>query len=232
MHVRATGSVVGALLVIIGSVFVLAGFRAPDADPALAASDVTRIRHTPEPTPAATPFPRQDPNCPQMTNPGGGIRWEKSADAGPWLTDGAVAIPALGIEAPIVKVGVGMTGEMVVPRNAGDVAWLDQGPYPGQTKNVVLAGHISWNRVRGAFAKIGDLGVGDQVVVSMDGKDRTFEVKWNCAFPFDSDFAEQIMGKTLEPSITLITCGGTFDPRQGTHNQRIVVRAELVPSSV
>lgn len=229
MHVRGVASIVGALLIIIGSVFVLSDVRGSTAEPPLA---ISRVQHAPapvpEPTPHVTPYPRQAANCPQMTNPGGGIRWEKSADAGPWPTDGAVAIPALGVEAPIVKVGVGMTGEMVVPRNAGDAAWLDQGPYPGQTKNVVLAGHISWNRVRGAFASIGDLEVGDQVVVSMDGKDRTFEVKWNCAFPFNSDFAEQIMGKTLQPSVTLITCGGTFDASRGTHNQRIVVRAELV----
>ena len=34
---------------------------------------------------------------------------------------------------------------MEVPTNARDVAWFDQGPLPGRTNNVVLAGHIDYN---------------------------------------------------------------------------------------
>ena len=44
----------------------------------------------------------------------------------------------LGVKAPIVRVGVNSAG-MVIPHNAREVAWLDQGPFPGHTNNAVLA---------------------------------------------------------------------------------------------
>ena len=46
------------------------------------------------------------PQCPQLDNAGGRMKWVPSADAGPWPTDGKVALPSLGVEAPIVRVGV------------------------------------------------------------------------------------------------------------------------------
>src|SRR5439155_16528601 len=83
--------------------------------------------------------------CPQMDNPGGRLDWTPSANAGPSPTDGTVALPTLGVQAPIVRVSVNLSGNMAVPSNARDVAWLDQGPLPGRTHNIVLAGHIDYN---------------------------------------------------------------------------------------
>jgi LPXTG-site transpeptidase (sortase) family protein len=120
---------------------------------------------------------------------------------------------------------------MVTPRNAKDVAWLDQGGFPGRTQNAVLAGHINYSRVPGTFRNIKNLGPGDRVFVNLDGARWEFAVTWVCTFDPSTNLAEQIMGYTNVPSITLVTCGGTFDRRLGTHNRRTVVRAELVASA-
>ena len=162
-----------------------------------------------------------------MDNPGG-LQWRPSANAGPWPTSGTVSIPAFGVNAPIVKVGVDSNAKMVVPHNARDVAWLDQGPIPGRTNNVVLAGHISYSRVVGSFSRLTQLQPGEIVSIEMDGKRWDFRVTWNCLFDRQTTQAEQIMGKTKVPSVTLISCGGVFDSVARTHNKRVAVRAELI----
>jgi sortase (surface protein transpeptidase) len=169
-------------------------------------------------------------SCPGLNNPGGHLRWVPSANAGPWTTDGSVAIPALGTQAPVVRVGVNSSGQMVVPPGAGQVAWLDQGGIPGQTNNLVIAGHISWGGVPGAFGGIGGLRGGDLVYFAINGQKMTFRISWVCSFVRSSPLAAQIMGYTNAPSITLITCGGGWDAAAGTHTNRIVARGELVSS--
>lgn len=167
--------------------------------------------------------------CPEMDNPGG-LEWKPKSDAGPFPTNGSVHVPDIGVAAPIVKVGVGRDGTMVVPHNARDVAWLDQGPLPGKTNNIVLAGHINYSRVAGSFSRLREVSKGDRITVEMDKKHHKFRVVWNCYFDRNTAHAEQIMGKTHVPSVTLISCGGVFDRGAGTHSQRIAVRAEAITS--
>jgi len=187
---------------------------------------------TPRPAPArvlASHYYASD-SCPGLNNPGGRLNWTPSANAGPWATDGNVSIPALGTSAPVVRVGVDRRSQMVVPPGAGQVAWLDQGGIPGNTNNVVIAGHISWGGVPGAFGGIGGLRGGNLVYLTMNHQKLTFQISWVCSFVRSSPLAAQIMGYTDEPSITLITCGGGWDSYAGTHTNRIVARGTLVSS--
>ena len=183
-----------------------------------------------EPTaaPVFAPTALNTSGCPQMNNPGGGVTWIPSDDAGPWPTDGAVSIPALGASAPIVRVGVDANSQMVVPPRADQVSWLDQGGIPGDTNNIVLAGHVTWSGVPGAFHRIEDLLPGDMIVVSINGRQMIFRTVWICEFARTSSLAPRIMGLTDVPSVTLITCSGPFDSGAGTHTDRVVARAELV----
>jgi sortase (surface protein transpeptidase) len=180
--------------------------------------------------PAAPAAAAATPDCPQLDNPGG-LRWRPSADAGPWATGGTVRLPKLGVSAPIFKVGVDTNSEMVVPRNAHDVAWLDQGQFPGDTQNAVLAGHIRWSGVPGSFGRIQQMAPGDVVVVELNGKKWEFQVQWTCLFDYNTDLAAKIMGYTEVPSITLISCGGVFSQAAGTHNKRVAVRGQLIRST-
>lgn len=177
--------------------------------------------------PPAPVAPGPSSQCPQMNNPGG-LRWQPSADAGPWPTNGTVRLPSFGVSAPIVRVGVDTSETMVVPHNARDVAWLDQGPFPGDTRNVVLAGHINYSRQQGSFGRLQQMQPGDIVEIDMDGKHYQFRITWTCLFDRSSGEAERIMGTTNVPSVTLISCGGVFDRSARTHNKRVAVRGELV----
>ena len=176
--------------------------------------------------------------CPDLDNPGGHLAWNPSSDAGPWPTTGSIVLPAQGVRAPIVRVGVDTTGSMVVPHNAREIAWLDEGPLRsdgrpngpilGRTNNIVLAGHIDYNGIIGSFSGLQQLRPGDTVAIQMDGKVWGFEIKWGCLFDRNTALASRIMGYTETPSITLISCGGVWDPSAGTHDKRVAVRGELV----
>ena len=211
--------------IVLASSLILLGTAKPTITPA-----VERIRRaqaitTPKPVAPIAVAKQPSEDCPQMDNPGGRMHWSPSKDPGPTATDATVALPTLGVEAPIVRVGIDAQNLMVVPKNAREVAWLDQGGIPGRTNNVVLAGHINYSRVAGSFSRIGQLQVGHEIVFKVDGKDLRYIVQWNCLFDRNTDRAEQIMGYTNEESLTLISCGGVFDSAVGTHNKRIAVRA-------
>ena len=182
-------------------------------------------------TMARTAWAKSGPSeCPEMTNPGGGLDWEPSKDPGPDPTSYKVELPTMGRTQPIVRVGIDKDRKMVVPRNAKDVAWLDQGPIPGRTKNVVLAGHINYSGQRGSFDGIGGMKKREDIyLVLKNGKKMHFKVAWVCTFPRDTKYASQIMGNTKVTSVTLVSCGGAYNSSAGTHDKRIVVRGELYP---
>jgi LPXTG-site transpeptidase (sortase) family protein len=169
------------------------------------------------------------PEYPPLDNPGGGILWRPSANAGPWPTDGTIAMPALGVKAPIVRVGVdAKTNSMVTPRNARDVAWLDQGPFPGVQQNAVLAGHKNWSGRTGSFDGLARLRNGDPVVVTFGARTWTFKIVWVRLYDPRNAPVDKLMGLTSAPSVTLITCGGAFDRSIRHYRGRVIARAELV----
>ena len=102
------------------------------------------------------------------------------------------------------------------------------GGIPGHANNVLLAGHILYSRVQGSFGRIGQLKKGDEIRLDIGGKKLRYRVIWNCLFSRNTDRAEQIMGYTEKPSVTLISCGGGWDAAAGTHSGRIAVRAEQI----
>lgn len=229
------GSGVGVVMLV--TVFILVATASPIQVRASRRVVATPTRLLAQPVveskarpPVSGPAVTATPECPQLDNPGG-LRWRPRPDAGPWPTSGFVQLPRFDVTAPIVKVGVNTAAEMVVPRNARDVAWLDQGPYPGDTNNVVLAGHIKYSGVLGSFGRLQQVNPGDRIVVVMDGKRHEYVVKWTCLFDYNTTLAERIMGYTEVPSATLISCGGVFQRSAGTHNKRVAVRAELVGST-
>lgn len=163
-----------------------------------------------------------------MNNPGGRLQWAPSANPNPTPTNVRIKMPTLGVDAPVVRVGIDGQNKMVVPHNAKDVAWLDRGGVPGYTNNVVLAGHIAYSHVPGSFGRIGDLHPGDDLVLQISGKSLHYRVQWACLFGRNTDRAEQIMGYTYAPSLTLISCGGGWDASAGTHTSRWAIRAQQV----
>jgi sortase (surface protein transpeptidase) len=145
-------------------------------------------------------------------------------------------IDSVGVDAPI-ELGAVTDGAMQDPSGPWVVSWYDQLGKVGEGGNVVLAGHVDYYNAGpdgtpgpAVFWNVRDLPAGDIIrVVGEDGKNYEYAVQWTQAYAaaeLTPDVIQSdIVGDTGEETLTLITCGGDFDPVTGEYLQRWVVRA-------
>jgi len=156
-------------------------------------------------------------------------------------SDASVArliVEKIGIDAPVVTMGVDENAIPEVPDNPYDVVWYDWSNKPGWGSNAVFAGHFDWTvngqPVIGVFYSLADLNVGDVIEVKLeDGTDYKYSVIGNLAIADGDPEAMDLMAPTPTDMVTLITCGGVWtpdpsDPLGGRYDHRQVVRAKLI----
>ena len=145
----------------------------------------------------------------------------------------ALQVDSVGVDAPI-ELGAVVDGAMQDPSGPWVVSWYEQLGKVGEGGNVVMAGHVDyWNVGPAVFWDVRDLPAGDIIrVVGEDGKNYEYAVQWTQPYMAAELTPEviqnDIVGDTGEETLTLITCGGEFDPATGEYNQRWVVRANLI----
>ena len=139
-----------------------------------------------------------------------------------------LAVPALGVDAPVEPVGVRDDGQMALPDDVDRLAWYRFGPVPGAEGSAVFAGHVDdADQGLGALAPLRDAEPGAEVVVTDAAGTATRwrvvsrEVLEKQALPVDRLFA-----RTGEPRLVLVTCGGPFLPGVGGYRDNVVVVAE------
>ena len=147
-------------------------------------------------------------------------------------------IEKIGVDAPVITLGVDENAVPEVPDNPNDVAWYNWSALPGHGSNAVFAGHFDWTvngqPVIGVFYSLADLSLGDVIEVKLaDGTDYKYRVIGNLAIADGDPQAMQVMAATPSDMITLITCGGVWtpdpsNPLGGDYDHRQVVRAELI----
>lgn len=144
-----------------------------------------------------------------------------------------LVIDSLGMNARVVRLGLGPDDVPQVPDNAFDVAWYEFSAEPGNGSNSVLAGHVRWAGDPGVFADLDELEDGDIIqVVWRDGREATYEVFAKRLIASADPEALQVMAPTASDTITLFTCAGTFvadsdNPLGGAFTERVVVQARL-----
>lgn len=141
-----------------------------------------------------------------------------------------------GIDAPIEPLQI-VEGVMQNPSGPFVVGWYVETAQPGAEGNAVMSGHVDyWNVGAAVFWELPPprqaLAEGDPIVViGADGSEITYAVEWQKMYSLDELTVEtingEIVGPTDVPSLTLITCGGEFDPVSGQYLSRYVVRATL-----
>lgn len=138
----------------------------------------------------------------------------------------AVSIPSVGVESsPIDGVGVEPNGELEVP-GAERVGWYEYGPAPGQAGSSVLAAHIAYNGEDGAFRYLNEAEVGDRVEVDFsDGSTQAYEIIEMAQYDKDELPFDRVFARDGEPVITLITCGGDFQPSVDSYEDNVVAYA-------
>jgi hypothetical protein len=139
-------------------------------------------------------------------------------------------VPSIKVDAAVEPVGLDGQGRMGVPSLASDVAWYQLGAAPGDVGDAVIAGHLDWTSGPAVFWYLGRVKKGDPInVVRADGSSVKFIADASSMVPYDSS-TDALFTKQGPPSLTLITCAGTWDRARGTYLQRLVIHASLATS--
>lgn len=138
-----------------------------------------------------------------------------------------ITIPAIGVHSSLIPLGLTETNEHEVPpvTQPEQAGWYEPGPEPGQTGPAIVLGHINGGGRPGVFAHLADLKPGDDVQIDT----LTFRVTQVEQADKDAFPAERVYGKTDDPELRLITCGGAFDRASGNYLDNTIVYAVEVP---
>ena len=136
---------------------------------------------------------------------------------------GRLSIPAIGVNAGIIPVGVTKAGELAIGRSVRDVYRWRDGVVPGQDGSAVLAGH-TWSKGQGVFDRLGRLEVGDRVVV---GRNRFQVTRVRRVTDMSRSEVAALFSDRGRARLVLITCGDR-DNTTGVYRSRIIVDARML----
>ncbi|UQU62809.1 class F sortase [Couchioplanes caeruleus] len=138
-------------------------------------------------------------------------------------------IRALHVDSALQRLGLQRDGTVEVPARPDVAGWYEGGPRPGQPGPAVLLGHVDSRRGPGVFARLSTVRPGTLIAVDRaDGSTVTFRVTGvsqtsKTAFPTDLVYAP-----TLDATLRLVTCGGSFDRARGSYRDNVIVFADHV----
>ena len=141
----------------------------------------------------------------------------------------AIQIEKAQIAADIEPLGI-VDGIMENPTGPFVVSWYRETARLGENGNAVMAGHVDyWNVGPAVFYNLKELAPGDTIqVTGEDGTVYAYEVEFTELYENASAPIEEIVSGPGGETLTLITCGGEFEPISGEYLSRYVVRAARV----
>ncbi|MFD4574007.1 class F sortase [Streptomyces sp. NPDC058417] len=124
-------------------------------------------------------------------------------------------IPAIGVDTPLLRLGVAADGTVEVPPITADdrAGWYRYSPTPGQTGPSVILGHVTVGPYGdGVFRRLDRLRRGDGITARLEnGTTAAFAVT-DVRTVDKADFpTEDVYGNVNRPELRLITCGGPHD---------------------
>jgi hypothetical protein len=152
-----------------------------------------------------------------------------------------IVIPSIGVNAPVDQEWTdAATGSLQVPPLSGphamDTGWWAGGFTPGQAGQSVIAGHID-SAAMGhlVFWNLGKLTMGDMVEVQLaDGASVWFTYVTSQEVSKSDPVFWPRFWKSAQtagaPTLSLITCGGDFNPATGHYTDNLVVDLKAVPT--
>jgi len=211
--------IIAALAAVLPAHFLGAGSPPPAA--AMISEPATEGGGPPQPANGATAPQANGATAPQaVAQPAGS----------PEAIPRRIALPELGVQAPVIEVGLDEAGGVVVPDDVTTVGW-----YRGSVSldslagSTVIVGHRnSAVAGSGAFDNLEGLEAGDRLrVVDESGTAHRFRVS-EVEMVLKEDFASivrEAFGTDGAHRLTLITCGGDFDSAAGSYLSNVIVTA-------
>lgn len=143
----------------------------------------------------------------------------------------ALDIPTIGVATSVVRLGLAADGSLEVPGDFGVAGWWSGGSAPGEPGPAIVVGHLDSYRDAAVFYRLHQLRPGDPVLVQRsDGSVVRFEVEGTRQFPKDRFPTDEVYGPTTEPTLRLITCGGSFDKARHSYRDNVVAFARFAPA--
>ncbi|MFJ8535098.1 class F sortase [Streptomyces sp. NPDC093591] len=178
---------------------------APEGDhgPGSLAAGPAHAASSAEPTPPPRPLPRSRPT--------------------------SLRIPSLGIDAPIMGLGLDGNRELETPPvdNPNIVGWYRGGPTPGEPGTAVAVGHRDTTTGAAVFAGLASVKRGKQIEARRaDGRTAVYTVDRVKVYDKASFPDKEVYGPARRPELRVITCGGLFGRRTG-YTSNVVVFAHL-----
>ena len=144
-------------------------------------------------------------------------------------------IPAIDVRVAVDVVGLDAAGQVAVPVDVARSGWYRFSAKPGSGEgSTVIVGHVDGvDQGAGAFYDLRSLNPGDTVTLTRaDDRQVTYEVVARERFDKDRVPLRELFSRSGPERLTLITCGGPFDPASLEYTDNIVVTAVPVDSAV
>ncbi|MEF9908804.1 class F sortase [Streptomyces sp. P5-A9] len=137
-------------------------------------------------------------------------------------------IPAIKVDAPMMKLALNTTGALVPPPDNNPVlaGWYAGGTVPGAVGTAVTAGHVDTSMGPGVFHGLGSVRKGATVdIIRADGRVAVFTV-YAVGVYDKADFPdEKVYGPSSRPELRVITCGGPYDKKSGYQDNVVLFAA-------
>lgn len=146
-----------------------------------------------------------------------------------------IAIPAIDVRASVDVVGLDERDQVEVPYDVMRAGWYRYSARPGSGEgSTVIVGHVDGvDQGAGAFYELRQLRPGDTVEVARtDDRTLTYEVVARELFAKDRVPLRELFSRIGPERLTLITCGGPFDPASLEYTDNVVVTAVPVDSGI
>ncbi|MGW1751142.1 class F sortase [Streptomyces sp. NPDC002092] len=121
-------------------------------------------------------------------------------------------IPAIGVDTPVMRLGLAADGSVQVPPIAAHdrAGWYEHSPTPGQTGPSVILGHVTVGAYGdGVFRRLGELHRGEKIVTRLEnGTAAVFAVTAVRTVSKSRFPSDEVYGDVNRPELRLITCGG------------------------
>jgi hypothetical protein len=142
----------------------------------------------------------------------------------------SVALPSVGLTAPLLGLGMDSKGAPELPpfsepRTAG---WLRDSATPGAAGTAVLVGHVDTRTGPAVFWNLSAVKPGAPVEVTrLDGSTAQFTVDAVRVFAKAAFPSAQIYAPAKDAQLRIITCGGVFDRKRAEYTGNVVLFAHL-----
>ena len=137
-----------------------------------------------------------------------------------------VRIAAIGVDAPVIRLGLNPDRTLQVPGEASKAGWWSGGARPGRPGAAVIVGHVDSRSGPAVFYRLGELSTGDRVeVLYPDGSEADFLVTAQRQASKNRFPTRAVYGDTTGASLRLVTCSGSFDSARGHYRSNLIVFA-------